>query len=189
MLSVLAAALVVAAGTGCSGDDRTDAADTTSQTTTAASATKTTKAVEKTETTETQPDTRPEPKPDQSRWARQVDAVCKPWQRRIDALAPPSDAASLERFLAEVVPLAHKQVAFVKAVKPPADDDEARMAKLFVAAIEQLESGLTRYLAAIRRNDAAAVQKALTDANAAGAQARGYAVSLNITECGGYASG
>ena len=87
------------------------------------------------------------------------------------------------------MPLAGKQAAAVAAVKPPADDEEAETAELFVAALGQLERGLARYLAAIRRNDAPAIQEALLEANAAGASARGYAVALGITECGGYSSG
>ena len=74
-------------------------------------------------------------------------------------------------------------------MKPPADDEEAETANLFVTALGRLERGLTRYLAAIRRNDAAAVQEALLEANAAGASARGYAVALGVTECGGYSGG
>ena len=196
-LSVLAATFLVAAGTGCAGDDEAaDSSGTTATATAAAEEPAATTAPPAEEPAPAQPtdptdpsDTRPEPAPDQSRWAAQVDAACTPWQDRIDAVPQPTDAASLEDFLAAVVPLAGKQAAAVAAVKPPADDEEAETAKLFVAALGQLERGLTRYLAAIRRNDAAAVQEALLEANAAGASARGYAVALGITECGGYSGG
>ena len=50
----------------------------------------------------TRPRPAPSPAPNQSRWAGQVDAACKPWQERIDAVPPPTDAASLEDFLAAV---------------------------------------------------------------------------------------
>jgi hypothetical protein len=172
-LSVLAATLVVAASTGCSSDDE---ASDTARTTSAAA---TTEPVS----------TRPEPASDQSRWAAQVDDACLPWQQQIDAVAPPTDAASLERFVGSLLPLFRKQVAAVKAVKPPADEDEARKATLFVTALGKLERGLTRYHDALAAGEAAAVQRALEDANAAGAQARAYAVSLGITQCGGYESG
>jgi hypothetical protein len=190
ILAVLAATLTVAAGTGCGDDDDGGAAGTAG---TAAAATEQPPGTTAEEPVETEPadapETRPEPAPTQSRWAEQVDAACKPWQERIDAVPPPADAASLEDFLALVVPLAGKQAAAVAAVKPPADDDEAETAQLFVAALGELERSLTGYLAAIRRNDAAAIQEALLAANAAGASARGYAVALGITECGGYSSG
>jgi hypothetical protein len=190
---VLAAALVVAAGTGCAGDDDGDAAGTAATAPAGTTAAGATTAADEEPTTTAEPTnttgTRPEPSPNQSRWAAQVDSACKPWQERIDAVPQPTDAASLESYLAAVVPLAKKQAAAVEAVKPPADDEEAETAKLFVGALGELEGGLTRYLAAIRRNDAAAVQEALLEANAAGASARGYAVALGVTECGGYSSG
>ncbi len=163
VLSVLAAALVVA-GTGCSSDDDPDRAGTTAP------------AVV----------TRPEPPEAQSRWAKQVDEACRPWQERIDAVAPPADARGLERWLAEALPLVRKQVAAVRAVKPPAKESEADRAKLFLDGMTRLERSLTRYLAAIRVDDAVAVTKALEEANAAGSATRGFAVSVDVTECGGY---
>ncbi|MDQ3176376.1 MAG: hypothetical protein M3Q72_02365 [Actinomycetota bacterium] len=173
-LSVLAATLVVAAGTGCSADDDggTEAASTT--TTAAQTIASTTSA------------SRPEPPEDQSRWAKQVDIACKPWQGRIDAVPPPADASGLEPWLAETVPLVRKLVAAVRAVKPPAKQSEAKRAALFVSAMGKLERGLSRYLAALRAGDAVAIKQAVTEANAAGAASRGYAVPLDITECGGY---
>jgi hypothetical protein len=175
VLSVLAATLVVAASTGCSSDDDsgTDAAGTT------------TAAV----TTAPPIETRPEPPADQSRWAKQVDQACKPWQERIEALPPPTDESTLEQWLAQTLPLIRKQVAAVRAVKLPAKQSEASQAALFVGGMQRVERSLTRYLAAIRAGDAEAIQQALTDANAAGVETRGYAVSLDITECGGYEGG
>lgn len=167
-MPVLAAALVVAAGTGCSSDDNgADAAGTTTAAPTA---------------------TRPEPPEDQSRWAKQVDEACKPWQERIDAVPPPADSDGLVRWLSETLPLVRKQVAAVRAVKPPAKKSEAERAALFVGALQKLERGLTRYHAALKASDAEAIEDALVETNAAGAAARGYAVSLDITQCGGYES-
>ena len=173
-LSVLAAALVVAAGTGCSEDKQ---AGTSPQTT-------------ETGTTTSTVSTRPKPQPSQSRWARQVDVACKPWQKRIDAVTPqPTDTASLQKWLEGTLPLVRKQIAAVEAVKPPAKAAEARKVRLFLNAVRKTERALTRYLAAIRENAAAKVRKALADAGASGAAARSYAASLGITQCGGYASG
>jgi hypothetical protein len=192
ILAVLAATLVVAAGAGCSDDDDDGVAagTTTTAATTAVEEPAATTAEEPTSTQPVGPTaTRPEPPADQTRWAQQVDAACKPWQERIDALAPPADPAELEPFLADAVPLARRQVAAVAAVKPPTGAAEARQAALFLAALRDLERGLTRYLAAIRRDDAEAVQVALTQAGSAGAQVREYAVALDVTECGGYGGG
>jgi hypothetical protein len=181
LICALATALVVALG-GCGGDDDDAGATTASPPGSPA-------------TTSDQPmtteehDVRPEPPADQSRWASQVDAACKSWQERIDAVAPPLDATALERWLTETLPLARKQLAAVEQVKPPAKADEAERAKLFVGGLQKLERALTRYLAALRAGDAEAIQRALAEANAAGTETRGYALSLDVTECGGYASG
>jgi hypothetical protein len=169
-LSVLAAALVVAAGTGCSQDKQAQSPGTTGATTTVS--------------------TRPKPLPNQSRWAKQVDSACKPWQKQIDAVTPaPTDTASLTKWLERALPLVRKQVAAVDAVKPPAKEEEARKVTLFVDGLQKTEGALTRYLAAIRANQPAKVRKALADASAAGPATRAYAVSLDVTGCGGYASG
>ncbi len=172
--SVLAAALVVAAGTGCSEDKQAGSSTSGSQSTSPADATA----------------TRPTPPEDQSRWAQQVDDACKPWQEKIDAVSPaPSDVASLQSWLEQTLPLLREQLAAVKAVKPPAKADEARKRNLFSNALHKTERALTRYLSAIRADAPAKVRKALADAGAAGAAARAYAVSLDLTQCGGYSSG
>lgn len=181
-LSVLAASLVLAAGAGC-GDDEPSGGGATTTAPAATEAGPTTTAPEQTtESTETQP----EAPPDQSAWAAQVDEACEPVQEQIDALPPPTDAASLETWVAQVLPLVREEVAAVKAVKPPVDAEEAREARLFVKSLERLEGALTRYLDGLRTSDTAAVEQALADANAAGAEARAYAVSLDVTRCGGY---
>jgi hypothetical protein len=178
---VLAATLVLAAGTGCSDDgDQDSAAGSTG----AASASATTQTA-----ITSQSDPRPEPPADQSRWSKQVDTACKPWQERIDALAPPASATELERWLGDLLPLVRKQVRAVAAIKPPAKPSEAKKAALFVESITKLERSLTRYDAAITAGDTDAIQRSLQDANAAGAAARGYAVSLDVTQCGGYSGG
>lgn len=177
LLAALAAAAALA---GCThGSDADEEAGSPSVTSPPATAATTPAPVE----------TRPEPAEDQSRWARQVDAACRPVQERIDAIPPPTDATGLERWLSEVLPLARRQLAAVKAVKPPAKESEAERAQLFVASLTDVERGLDRYLAAVRAGDTEAVADALAKTGAAGAAARSYAVSLGLTACGGYESG
>lgn len=173
-LCVLAGTLAVAVGAGCGGKKQAQAPATSSN-----------------RTTTTSPGvTRPKPGPNQSRWAKEVDVTCKPWQKRIDAVSPaPTDTASLRAWLERTLPLVRKQIAAVKAVKPPTKRAEARKVRLFIDAVEKTERALTRYLAAIKANAPAKVRTALADAGASGSAARTYAVSLGITQCGGYASG
>ena len=175
-IGALAAAVLLVAAGGCGGGEADDATGTTTRPPAESTAAATTAA-------------RPEPPDDQGRWARQVDAACGPWQGKIDAVAPPADAADLERWLEETLPLVRKQVAAVEAVKPPAKTSEAERAALFVAGLRKVERGLTRYRAALANGDAEAVSQALAEANAAGTETRGYALSLAVTQCGGYSSG
>jgi hypothetical protein len=125
-----------------------------------------------------------------SRWAARVDAVCKPWQKQIDALGPPPpNVRSLRRWLGRVLPFARKQVDAVAAVTPPAKPEEAGKVRLFLDDLHKTERALTRYLAALHANDAAQARAALTDAATTGAAARADAAALGITQCGNYAGG
>jgi hypothetical protein len=178
-LFVLAAVLVLAAGAGCSDDG--DEASTIATTAGALTEPEPAPTI--------QSGARPKPPADQSRWAKQVDAACKPWQARIDGLAPPTTAAELEPWLGDLLPLVRKQVSAVKDVKPPAKQDEAKKAALFIENVTKLERSLTRYQAALKAGDNAAIQRSLQEANAAGAASRAYALSLDVTECGGYSGG
>jgi hypothetical protein len=171
----LAAAVLLVAAAGCGGGAEGDATGTTTRPPAESPAATT--------------DARPEPPEDQGRWARQVDAACKPWQGRIDAVSPPAGSADLDRWLGETLPLVRKQVAAVEAVKPPVKESEAERATLFVAGLRKVERGLTRYRAALQEGDPEAVQQALAEANAAGTETRGYALSLGVTQCGGYSGG
>ena len=173
---MLAAAALAAASTGCGGgDDEAAEPGATTAASTAAPA-------ESTESVST----RPEPAPDQGRWAQQVDDACREWQERIDAVPAPTDAESLRSWSEATLPLVRKQLAAVKDVKPPSQAVQRRTAGLFLQALGDLEHGLTHFGAALRANDAGKVQTALTEVNQAGSKARTYATSLGLTECGGF---
>ena len=176
--SVFAAALVVAAGSGCSGDKAASPGPGTT-------GTKGT-TVEPATTTAA---TRPEAPDDQSRWSAQVDSACAPSQERIDAIAPPAGAEDLDRWLSETLPLVRNQLAAVEAVELPAKQSEAKRAALFLRGLRKVERALGRFRTAINANDAKAIHQALAEANAAGTETRGYALSLGVTRCGGYSAG
>jgi hypothetical protein len=134
--------------------------------------------------------TPPKPLPNQSRWAKQVDVACKPWQERIDAVSPaPTNTASLRIWLKQALPLIRKQIAAVEEVKPPAKQDEARKVTRFIDSLRRTERELTRYLAASRANAPTEARRAFAEASASGAAARTEAASLDVTKCGGYSSG
>lgn len=126
----------------------------------------------------------PEVREDQSRWAEQVDEACAEWQEQIDAIPPPSNEADLDRTLAAALPLIRGQIDAVRAVKPSADEEEARLAGLFIAGLRRTERAMRRYLEAVRGSDPEAVKEVVAAVNAAGSQTRAYAVALNLSRCG-----
>lgn len=161
-LSALAAALLVAATAGCGDKQATTSAATT----------------------------HPTVLPTQSRWAKRVDVVCKPWQDRIDAVRPPpTSVASLQTWLARALPLVRKQIAAVEKVPAPKSTSEARKVTRLLDSLNATERALTRYLAAVNAKAQAKAQTALTTAATAGVKARALSLSLDITRCGGYSIG
>ena len=179
-LGVVAAALVVAAS-GCGGDGggEAEAAEAAVRSNPGAAATRTAEA-----TTEAV-QTRPEPAPAQSRWAAAVDDLCLPLQQRLDALPQPVDAATLQAWLGRAIPIVRDQIAAVKSVER-APGPTGRAQGRFVESLERLEGALTRYHAGLRQGNVGKVEQAVTDATAAGADARTYATQAGITQCGGY---
>jgi hypothetical protein len=176
-LPALAAAVAVAAGAGCGGGEGEDPAAAPTAATTSSQVV----------TEDYTP--RPTAPADQTRWASAVDDVCRPWQKKIDAIPPPADADALAAWLDKTLPLVRKQVAAVEAVTPPAQADEAARVTRFVAELRKIEESLSRYRHAFGAGDQEAIQRALADANAAGAKAREQALALDVTQCGGYAAG
>jgi len=185
-IAALAATLLLVAAGGCGDGD--DEATGTTGTATAPPVESTAEPATTAEET-TSAETRPEPAEDQGRWAQQVDAACKPWQVKIDAVAPPATATDLERWLGEALPLIREQVAAVEAVKPPTAAAAAGQATVLVSNLRIVERALTHYRAALLAGDADAAKDALATAGAAGIEARTTALAAGVTECGGYSSG
>jgi hypothetical protein len=179
-LGVVAAALAAAALSGCMGDGGGEAADPVTEPQ-AASTSPSTTTSEAGTGTDAQ---RAQPASAQSRWANQVDKACRRWQEQIEAVEPPSDPAAVAPALAQTLPLIRKEIAAVKSVREPETRDEARTARLFVRSLERLERALKKYLRAVRGNDDTAVAASLVEIDAAGTQARTYALVLELTHCG-----
>ena len=186
LLPVLVAAIVVAAGTACSGDD--DPADPAAATDAEATFTLTGQTTDDTAAQTEAAEAGPESAPVQSAWAREVDSACRSSQERLDALEPPA-GTSIEDFMAEAVPLMREQIEAVEAVDVRPGSAEARSAAQLVAEMRGVEAGLRRYADALRANDGAAAQAALLEAGTAGAEARRRASALGLTACGGFAGG
>jgi hypothetical protein len=184
---VLVATIVVATGAACAGDD--DQAGSPAGAEAEPTFTLTAPpAGETVEETTAPAETRPDPAPDQSTWAREVDAACRESQERLDALEPPQDT-SIEGFVAEALPLMRQQIEAVVSVDARPGSADAQGAKLLVAEMRAVEAALGRYAEALRADDGAAARAALVEAGTAGAEARRRASALGVTACGGFAGG
>jgi hypothetical protein len=164
LLSVLAAALAVAAGTGCSGDDEGAADRTNAPTTTAP------------------PPAPPTPTEPINAWARQADAICQRFQRRIQAVPPPTNEVQARRALARALVPIRRQERALKRLGPP--DDNRAIGLAFIGSIVSTRRALEQIVAGFAAGDEAAVQAAYARAGAAGARTRSYAEQLGLVNCG-----
>ncbi|MGH3081035.1 MAG: hypothetical protein ACRDNH_07850 [Gaiellaceae bacterium] len=166
LLSVLAAALAVAAGAGCS-EDENGARGTTTE----PAATKT-----------TPPPAPPPPTEPINAWARKADAVCRRYQRQIEAVPPPTNEAQTRRALRRALVPIRKQERALKRLGPPEDNRAIGLA--FIGSIVSTRRALEQVVAGLAADDEAVVQRGYMNAGAAGARTRRYAQQLGLVSCG-----
>jgi hypothetical protein len=165
LVPVLAAALVAAAGTGCSEDENAAATTTTPPPTTVTT-------------------TAPPPPPTEpiNAWARQADAICRRYQPQIAAIPPPMNEAQTRRALARALVPIRRQERALKRLGPP--DDNRAIGLAFIGSIVSARRALEQIVAGLAANDEAAVQAGYANAGAAGARTRRYAQQLGLVSCG-----
>lgn len=168
LVPVLAAALVAAAGTGCSEDENAARATTTEP-----PATTTTPAPTPPPTAPTEPI---------NAWARKADAVCARYQRQIEAVPPPSNPAQTRRALRRALVPIRKQERALKKLGPP--DDNRAIGLAFIGSIVSARRAIEQIVAALAADDEAAVEAGYANAGAAGARTRSYAQQLGLVSCG-----
>lgn len=170
LLSVLAAALAVAAGTGCSEDDK---AANGGATTTASPA-----------STTAPPAMPPPPPPTEpiNAWARRADAVCRRYQRQIEGVPPPSNPAETRRALQKALVPIRKQERALKRLGPP--DENRAIGLAFIGSIVSARKAIEQIVAGLAADDEVAVETGYQKAGAAGARTRTYARQLGLVSCG-----
>jgi hypothetical protein len=168
LVPVLAAALVAAAGTGCSEDENGARGTTT----------------EPVATTTTPAPAPPPPTPTEpiNAWARKADAVCLRFQRQIEAVPPPTNEAETRRALRRALVPIRRQERALKRLGPPEDNKAIGLA--FIGSIVSARKALEQVVAGLAANDEAAVQRGYANAGAAGARTRRYAQQLGLVSCG-----
>jgi hypothetical protein len=173
LVPVLAAALVAVAGTGCS-EDENGARGTTTE-------------PPATTTTTVAPAPPPAPTEPINAWAREADAVCRRYQRQIEAVPPPTNEAQTRRALRRALRPIRRQERALKRLGPPEDNRAIGLA--FIGSIVSARKALEQVVAGLAAGDEAAVQRGYASAGAAGARTRRYAQQLGLVSCGAPRSG
>jgi hypothetical protein len=112
---------------------------------------------------------------------QQASAICKRYEAKIAALGSPASPGDIPQFVEKGIPVIQQGIAELRALRPPADleDDYNRM-------LDETEKAIpaARKLAdAAEKRDAAAVQEAIKEGNAADEASDRIATKLGLTEC------
>jgi hypothetical protein len=117
----------------------------------------------------------------QDEFRQQANAICAKYDARIKALGSPSSPGDIPDFVQQGIPLLRQGIAELRALKPPAElqDDFDRMLNETAKAIPAAQS----LAAAAEKADAAGVQKAIAQAQAASAASDRLATDLQLDQC------
>ena len=115
-------------------------------------------------------------------YQEQGNAICSKYERQIDAVPEPRDnPESVVAYVDKVVPLAEKQVAEMRDLKPPENDQDAHDEMLREA--ERVVTAARRLGTAAENKDQAAAQRALSDGESASENADAIAKDLGLDAC------
>jgi hypothetical protein len=117
----------------------------------------------------------------QDEFRQQANAICAKYDEQITALGSPASPAEIPEFVRRGVPILRQGIAELRALKPPADleDDFNRMLDETAKTIPAAQS----LADAAERGDAAAVQKAEAQAQAASDSSNRLATDLELDKC------
>jgi hypothetical protein len=112
---------------------------------------------------------------------QRANAICKRYDAKIAALGSPASPADIPQFVEKGIPLIEQGIAELRALRPPADleDDYNRM-------LDETEKAIpaARKLAdAAEKQDAAAVQEAIKEGDAADTASDQIAAKLGLSQC------
>jgi hypothetical protein len=117
----------------------------------------------------------------QDEFRQQANAICAKYDAKIKALGSPSSPADIPDFVRRGIPLLRQGIAELRALKPPTElqNDFDRMLNETAKAIPAAQS----LAAAAEKADAAGVQKAIAQAQAASAASDRLATDLQLDKC------
>ena len=119
--------------------------------------------------------------PTRSEYVARINAVCRPYARRLDKVPPPlsfTNLAEVARSVGRALPLLEEQAEKAKAVQPPPADEE--LVEEFFARTEASVRALRSVRRAARAGNAAAAQRSFLSFFRAREQARALADELGF---------
>jgi hypothetical protein len=114
-------------------------------------------------------------------YAKQADAICSKYNRKIQALGTPRSLADIGGFADKAVALTRKGNAELSDLKPPRSEEQT--AKKWLAQSELVVKAVQDLGAAARKRDAAGIQAALRRGRSANKTANGLARDLGLRVC------
>jgi predicted lipoprotein len=110
-----------------------------------------------------------------------ADAVCKTYNKKINAVAKPRSTAQLSTYIGQVTPLFRQAIAKLQAVKPPSDKKSAYNS--YVSVLSQEADTLDQAGAAAKTNPRQAVTLILTAQQKLSAQEKQNAKNAGLKSC------
>ena len=114
-------------------------------------------------------------------YAKQADAICSKYNRKIEALGTPKSLADIGGFADKALALTRKGNDELKQLKPPKNEEQT--AKQWVAQNDLVANAVADLRDAAKKNDRAEIQTALRRGQAANKTATGLARDLGLRIC------
>jgi hypothetical protein len=112
---------------------------------------------------------------------KQASATCAKYEQKLNAIGTPTSPADISNYVEKGVPVIQQGLVELRRLKPPADmqADYDRM----LAEVEKSIPAARRLAAAAAKQDAAGVQKALKEGQAASDASDDIAKTLGLSGC------
>jgi hypothetical protein len=114
-------------------------------------------------------------------YAKQADAICSKYNRKIQALGAPKSLADIGGFADKALKVTRQGNAELSSLKPPKNEDQT--AKEWIAQNELVAKAVADLRDAAKKTDKAAIQAALKRGQNANKSANGLARDLGLRVC------
>ena len=114
-------------------------------------------------------------------YAKQADAICSKYNRKIQALGTPKTLADIGGFADKALKVTRQGNAELRGLKPPANEEQT--AKEWIAQNELVAKAVGDLSDAAKKNDKPAIQAALKRGQRANKSANGLARDLGLRVC------